>query len=181
MVQFSDERGLVPRVLQDLPFDAWTWQQVQRVLAGSGATSPGAIGQPEDARFAGGAMLHTASGAPIYVVVVERERAAAEETLPEPPELRREFGLSRREAEVALLLARRLTSQEVAEAVGFTVHTARRHTEKVLAKMGLQVREEVRQALLALARRQDELMARQSRLELAAVEFRGARRARAVA
>lgn len=60
-----------------------------------------------------------------------------------PEELRRRFGLTPREIEVALLLAERRTNQEVAETLHISTHTAERHTERVLGKMGLRSRLQV--------------------------------------
>ena len=51
--------------------------------------------------------------------------------------------LTAREREVAHLLAKRRTSKEIAEALGVTFATARRHTERVLAKLGLNSRRAV--------------------------------------
>jgi DNA-binding CsgD family transcriptional regulator len=53
------------------------------------------------------------------------------------------FGLTRREAEVAEALARRLTNAELARALGISPHTAERHTERVLAKLGVRSRHEI--------------------------------------
>lgn len=58
--------------------------------------------------------------------------------------LRQRFGLTPREAEVALLLAERLTNREVAAALRISEHTAERHTERVLAKLGIVSRTGVR-------------------------------------
>ncbi len=60
---------------------------------------------------------------------VKRRAAAAQ--------VRKEFGLTKREAEVALLLAGRLSAAEIATALGVSVHTARHHTERVFAKTGV--------------------------------------------
>ncbi|MDP9176636.1 MAG: helix-turn-helix transcriptional regulator [Gemmatimonadota bacterium] len=56
--------------------------------------------------------------------------------------------LTPREKEVARLLARRRTSKEIAKALGISHATARRHTEKVLAKLGLRSRNEVEECLM---------------------------------
>jgi DNA-binding CsgD family transcriptional regulator len=53
------------------------------------------------------------------------------------------LGLTPREAEVAVLLARRARDPEIAAALGVSVHTARHHTEKVLRKLGLRRRTDV--------------------------------------
>jgi DNA-binding CsgD family transcriptional regulator len=55
--------------------------------------------------------------------------------------------LTAREAEVARLLARRLSNAEVAAALGVSAHTARHHTEKVMQKLGVRKRADVATAL----------------------------------
>ena len=59
--------------------------------------------------------------------------------------LRRAFRFTRSEARVALLLAARSSNREIAEELDVTEHTARRHTEKVLSKLGIHHRIEVRE------------------------------------
>ena len=68
---------------------------------------------------------------PALVVVI----AAREEVAPSPAELRQRFGLTRREAEVALLLAARRSNREIAEELYIAESTAWGHTERVLAKL----------------------------------------------
>lgn len=63
--------------------------------------------------------------------------------------LQTRFDLTRREAEVASLLAQRMSSKEIAARLGISVHTARRHTEQVLAKLGVRSRKDVRQCIWA--------------------------------
>jgi DNA-binding CsgD family transcriptional regulator/PAS domain-containing protein len=53
--------------------------------------------------------------------------------------------LTARERQVYDLLARRMTDDEVAAALGISWHTARRHTERVLAKVGVRSRRELGQ------------------------------------
>ncbi|GLC24212.1 helix-turn-helix transcriptional regulator [Roseisolibacter agri] len=53
------------------------------------------------------------------------------------------LGLTAREAEVARLLARRLSNAEVAAALGVSAHTARHHTERVMQKLGAARRADV--------------------------------------
>ena len=57
------------------------------------------------------------------------------------------LGLTPREAEVAGLLARRLTSREIADRLSISPHTVRRHTERVLAKLGVRSRRDVEDVL----------------------------------
>lgn len=58
----------------------------------------------------------------------------------EPPDPRswlcKKFGLTNREAEIALLIADRLTNPEIAAALSISEHTVRHHLEKVLYKVG---------------------------------------------
>lgn len=77
--------------------------------------------------------------ATVYVVVVER----VAQQRPCEEDLAREFGLTRREAEVARAMADRLSSSEIAESLGMSLNTARRHSERVLAKLGVRSRREI--------------------------------------
>lgn len=71
---------------------------------------------------------------------------------PDPPppgrsELRRRFGLTPREAEVALLLAARRSNKEIARDLSIAQKTAGRHTESVLAKLRTSSRRDVARVL----------------------------------
>lgn len=50
------------------------------------------------------------------------------------------WGLSRREVEVATLIARGASTTDVACALGISAHTVRRHTERIYAKVGVRSR-----------------------------------------
>jgi DNA-binding CsgD family transcriptional regulator len=54
-----------------------------------------------------------------------------------------EFGLTARQLDVVRLLAQGLSNADIAEALGISPHTARRHTEHVLRKLGLHSRSRV--------------------------------------
>ncbi|HEY8468133.1 MAG TPA: helix-turn-helix transcriptional regulator [Longimicrobiales bacterium] len=84
------------------------------------------------------------------LVVVAIERSA--DLFPTPQELQARFRLTRREAEVALLVAERRSTQEMAEMLFVTRHTVRRHIEKVLLKLGVRRRTDVRHVLMAVKR-----------------------------
>lgn len=62
-------------------------------------------------------------------------------------ELREHAGLTPREAQVALLMAERLTHTEIAQELQIRPNTARRHCEKVLLKLGVSRRQDVAVAL----------------------------------
>lgn len=71
--------------------------------------------------------------------------------LPPPDALRQRFGLTAREAEVALLLAEGLTNDAVADRLFVAPKTVRRHTEGVLAKLEVAGRAAVLPRLLGQA------------------------------
>jgi steroid delta-isomerase-like uncharacterized protein len=62
-------------------------------------------------------------------------------------ELRQHAGLTPREAQVALLMAERLTHSEIATQLRIKPNTARRHCEHVLNKLGVRRRQDVAAAL----------------------------------
>jgi DNA-binding CsgD family transcriptional regulator len=63
--------------------------------------------------------------------------------------IRNRFGLTSREARVALHLTRRRSNAEIARALRISPHTARRHTEKVMNKLNVHSRFAVRKQILA--------------------------------
>jgi DNA-binding CsgD family transcriptional regulator/PAS domain-containing protein len=60
-----------------------------------------------------------------------------------PAALAARFGLTPREAEVALLLAARASNREIAARLFLSVHTVRHHAEHVFAKLGVHSRREI--------------------------------------
>jgi DNA-binding CsgD family transcriptional regulator len=70
------------------------------------------------------------------VVMIECYLPAA----PAPRMLAEQFGLTPREAHVAELLVSRLSTREIAQALGISTHTVRRHVEAVLRKLGVRSR-----------------------------------------
>lgn len=70
---------------------------------------------------------------------------------PRVDEVRNRFGLSQRQAEVATLLARRLSDKEIAARLGISRHTARRHAEIVLMRLCVHSRTEVGEMLAGAA------------------------------
>lgn len=86
---------------------------------------------------------HPSGGA--YLVSVRAEVAPA---LPTADDVRARCGLTRREAEVAVLIAEGLRNDAIAERLFVSAHTARRHTEGVMAKLGVSSRAAVAARLL---------------------------------
>ena len=56
--------------------------------------------------------------------------------------LQRQFGMTPREVEVAVLLAEGCSNSTVAGRLGISPHTARHHTQRVLVKLGVRSRSE---------------------------------------
>jgi DNA-binding CsgD family transcriptional regulator len=75
-------------------------------------------------------------------VVVVHARGAAPAFLAED-EIREEFGLTRKEASVALLLAQQKSNEEIAHSLCISSHTARHHTQNILTKLHVASRTEV--------------------------------------
>jgi DNA-binding CsgD family transcriptional regulator len=69
--------------------------------------------------------------------------------LPALDELRSQFGLTRREATVALLIGQGHDNSAIAERLSISPHTVRRHTERVLMKLGVDSRRKVPDVLSA--------------------------------
>jgi DNA-binding CsgD family transcriptional regulator len=80
------------------------------------------------------------------VVLIALERLGSE--LLTEPEVRKRFGLTRKQASVAMLLAQRKSNVEIARELFISPHTARHHTERVLTKLGVHARTDVRDALV---------------------------------
>jgi DNA-binding CsgD family transcriptional regulator len=74
--------------------------------------------------------------------------AAPGAVLPHADRVQARSPLTRRQAQVALLIARGLSDQDVAQELGISVHTARRHAGQILSKLGLSSRAGVAVALL---------------------------------
>jgi DNA-binding CsgD family transcriptional regulator len=81
---------------------------------------------------------------PIVLVFVDK----AEPELPDDEELRGRFGLTRKESCVARLIAEDRTNEQIATKLCISPHTARHHTERILAKLGAKSRTQVRSALV---------------------------------
>lgn len=78
-------------------------------------------------------------------ILVSVERATQHQQ--EIDGLRRRFGFTAREADVALLLVARRSNLEIAEQLGISRHTARHHVQAILLKLGVKSRVTARQLL----------------------------------
>ena len=86
-------------------------------------------------------------GEAVLVSVVLEARLA----LPSAEDVRARHGLTKREAEVALLLAEGLSNADLAERLYVSPHTVRHHVESVLGKLGLTSRAAVAARLMGTA------------------------------
>ena len=62
------------------------------------------------------------------------------------------WGLTRREAEVAELIASGSSTRDIAATLGISLHTVRRHTERIFAKVGVKTRTQLTVMLAATTR-----------------------------
>jgi DNA-binding CsgD family transcriptional regulator len=139
MVQFKANAQPLPTPASSEWLDDATWALIRRALEAQG-----------EGLIARGTVVAAPTGTPIYVVVVERP---AERLLPSVAQVRGRWGVTEREAEVALLCGRRLSVAEMAAELGVTTHTVRRHVEQILVKLEVRRRLDVGPALEALAKR----------------------------
>lgn len=79
--------------------------------------------------------------------VILCSRAQTLRTLPSDTELVQRYGLTKREAEVCLLMARGERNQRIARRLGITEHTIKLHARKVLTKLGISSRSAVVHAI----------------------------------
>jgi DNA-binding CsgD family transcriptional regulator len=61
--------------------------------------------------------------------------------------LAKRFGLTAQESRVAVMLAEHRSNREIADLLGVSVHTARHHTERVLAKLHIHSRYDVKRVI----------------------------------
>lgn len=108
--------------------DRGLWARIDRAIGGT-------------ARYTGSLVLAGPDARPVVVVIVEQR------ALPDDDELRTRFALTPRESEVARLMADRLSNFEIARRLQISIHTVRRHSERVLAKLEVHSRNDVRAAL----------------------------------
>lgn len=107
------------------------------------------IGEPQDQEILTGAgrflvrctFLGAGTIGRSSVVLVIVDRAEAEPLC--AAELHRRFQLTKQEIVVSQLLARGHSNSEVARELGISIHTARRHAERVLMKLGVHSRARV--------------------------------------
>ena len=70
-------------------------------------------------------------------LLVAVESRGGKALLPTAEEVRERFGLTKREAETALLVAQGLTNEEIAERMFVSRHTVRHHIESIMSKLEL--------------------------------------------
>ncbi len=89
---------------------------------------------------------HPSDFGPRRAVLVFLE-GEAEDSMLRADEVVRRFGLTPRQAEVALLLADRCTSKEIARKLSLSTSTARHHVEAVMLRLGVHSRRDVAERL----------------------------------
>ena len=97
-----------------------------------------------------GTLLPPGAFGPEPSALVTVEVVEARPALPTPDVVRSRHGLTRREAEVAVLLAEGLTNEALADRLFVSKHTARHHVEAVLLKLDVKTRAAVGARLIAV-------------------------------
>lgn len=122
---------------------------IVREMNGQAAAKPirEVVGHDCRYRLEGHRLQTVVDSTPVVLVFVE----PLKELLPNDEQLRRRFGLTRKEAGVARLLAEGQTNEQIAVRLSISPHTARHHTERILAKLGTNSRTMVRNALMEAA------------------------------
>jgi DNA-binding CsgD family transcriptional regulator/AraC-like DNA-binding protein len=98
----------------------------------------------EESHRVRGELFALAAANPVVLVTIERHA----DQCPSRDELRAAYGLTAVESRVAVLLAERMSNHEIAELLDVTEYTARRHTERVMRKLGVNRRTAVRHELV---------------------------------
>jgi two-component system nitrate/nitrite response regulator NarL len=160
--------GIQVTVESGLPVDAIVWDTVSAPPPPLGsATVPVLALVPDEtdarramAQGAAGAILRSANADTIQAALsaVEHGLAVVEQGFgslrpaPEPVRSSRASEFTPREREVLALLARGLSNQAIADALGISAHTAKFHVNAILQKLGVERRTEavVRAARLGL-------------------------------
>jgi DNA-binding CsgD family transcriptional regulator len=83
----------------------------------------------------------------IGVLIMLRRESIANAPQVNESALTRRFGLTPQEARVAIMLADQRSNREIADRLGVSAHTARHHTERVLSKLQIHSRYDVKRAI----------------------------------
>ena len=78
-----------------------------------------------------------------YALSDEEERESSTPATEQPPADERTERLTRREQEVALLVARGLTNRQIAQELSVSRNTANNHVARILRKLGLRSRAQI--------------------------------------
>lgn len=119
-----------------LDLDERLWDHIR--LATTFIQRQTAYATPQD--NASAVVVRRAGGEPVVVVLLDRNALPAAGG---PFDVCRRFHLTPRETEVALLLAERMSCREIANRLEMSFNTARCHTEKIMAKLGVRSKNDV--------------------------------------
>ncbi len=150
------------RLLEAEPERARVLEAIQRMareLAGLAFPTSGALGQappapvlrevPTDAtRYSLRGVLTTSGSFGSTGAVMVAVAPASGPQLPSVEALRARFALTRREAEVALLLAEGLSNEQIAGRLYVSPHTVRHHAEHIFGKLAINTRKNLALKLL---------------------------------
>jgi DNA-binding CsgD family transcriptional regulator len=121
-----------------LDIDERLWDHIR--LATSFIERQGGVSAPED-QAASAVVVRRPGSEPVVVVLLDRQTGTLS---PDASNLCHRYNLTPRESEVALLLAQRMSCREIANRLDVSFHTARSHTEKIMMKLGVRSKNDVR-------------------------------------
>jgi DNA-binding CsgD family transcriptional regulator len=145
--QVQTAAGNVPCRAERFAISRWVRQSL--ALAGTDTRPPDARGHVLDIGGRHYLVLienAAASGTPVVVATVY----GIPQRDPPEPVLQERYGLTGKEAQVAILLARRYSNLEIASSLSVSIHTARHHVEMVLRKLRVR-RKQVAAALATVS------------------------------
>jgi DNA-binding CsgD family transcriptional regulator len=149
-VMVCDEKGRIVHetpALADLLRSDADAISVRAMMAGMGSPAHrGSFDSPmQELRTAGGRyrlsmIRHPAAGGRGFTLILAERPGGRDRTA---AELQGEFGLTPAESQVAVLLAKGMSNSAICSALSIAESTARRHTERVLAKLRVRSRSEI--------------------------------------
>jgi DNA-binding CsgD family transcriptional regulator len=133
-----------PAQAEVLDIDERLWDHI-RLATSFIARKRGPLAPQDPAASA--VVVRRPGGEPVVVVLLDRQTGPSNPELldhPDASDLCHRFNLTPRESEVALLLAQRMSCREIANRLAVSFHTARSHTEKIMMKLGVRSKNDVR-------------------------------------
>lgn len=126
-----------PAQAETLELDERLWDHIRLATSVIDRQS----GSPKPRDNASVVLVQHPGGEPVVVVLFDRNAPALSA---DQLDLCHRFNLTPRESDVAVLLAQRMSCREIANRLNMSFHTARCHTEKIMLKLRVRSKNDVR-------------------------------------